>query len=310
MKHIEIENPCSEIWNKMNPTAGGAFCQKCSKEVIDFESKSADEIKTILRRNLDQSICGRISNPQLEALNLEFESWKRLNSKNSFQSKFVFTLVLVFGLTLFSCNSDDDKKVIVELQEKLVELVEAEPIEEIDSEASVPLKILADKKSDKIESDKEFEEQIQQNISMLEDTIQELDTVEIIGEALVTIHTYVGMMSVSSCFVNFLEEDMISDEEEFDENGLLIPKEYSSNLYPNPILTQASLEIALPKEGYFVIQIFDITGKWIQALNQTDLKKGTHRFLVDMSSYPSGTYLITIQSQEYNETLRFQKLDF
>ncbi|GMN07689.1 hypothetical protein MTsPCn5_30780 [Croceitalea sp. MTPC5] len=61
---ISIPKPCSENWNQMTPTQKGAFCQSCSKEVLDFTNTS----KTELARKLDtnQNICGRFKPEQLD----------------------------------------------------------------------------------------------------------------------------------------------------------------------------------------------------------------------------------------------------
>ncbi len=61
---ITIPKPCSENWHQMTPIQKGAFCQSCSKEVLDFTNTS----KTELARKLDanQNICGRFKPEQLD----------------------------------------------------------------------------------------------------------------------------------------------------------------------------------------------------------------------------------------------------
>ena len=50
MQNLQIQKPCSENWNFMNATEKGAYCQKCATEVIDFTSKSQEEIKSVIKR--------------------------------------------------------------------------------------------------------------------------------------------------------------------------------------------------------------------------------------------------------------------
>ncbi|MFY7839164.1 MAG: hypothetical protein ACOVP7_02760, partial [Lacibacter sp.] len=43
---INIAEPCHENWNKMSPVEQGRFCGSCQKNVIDFTTKSDEEIIT------------------------------------------------------------------------------------------------------------------------------------------------------------------------------------------------------------------------------------------------------------------------
>jgi len=61
---ITIPEPCHEDWNKMTPTAKGAFCSSCSKEVKDFTKSSDQEILNVIK-NSKNTICGHISSKQM-----------------------------------------------------------------------------------------------------------------------------------------------------------------------------------------------------------------------------------------------------
>jgi len=107
MKNFSIPQPCSEDFNLMTPTERGAFCNKCATDTFDFRGKSATQIKHIFKENLGGRVCGRITSAQLEELNLEFEQWS-FQSVKSFQSMFLYCLIAVFGLSLFSCSNPQD----------------------------------------------------------------------------------------------------------------------------------------------------------------------------------------------------------
>ena len=85
----------------MTPTEKGAFCQKCSLEVIDFTRNTPEEIRETLTLNLGQRVCGHVSKVQLELVNTNFHVWKN-QPVHVFQSKFLYACVLVFGMTLFT----------------------------------------------------------------------------------------------------------------------------------------------------------------------------------------------------------------
>ena len=63
MKAI-IKEPCDKKWNELHPNDRGAFCNACSKTVVDFTEKSNEEIVEYLRTSSEKNVCGRISIPK------------------------------------------------------------------------------------------------------------------------------------------------------------------------------------------------------------------------------------------------------
>jgi hypothetical protein len=120
---ISIKEPCHEDWAKMTATEKGAFCQKCALEVSDFTNKSSFEIKQLLVQEFAQNdrTCARISNFQLDQLNDEFFQWK--NERDNFRAVWIFSLVAVFGLTLFSCQNTLSKEMISQLNAETTALL-------------------------------------------------------------------------------------------------------------------------------------------------------------------------------------------
>lgn len=62
---ISINTPCSEKWEKMLPQDRGRFCLTCEKIVIDFTSKSDQEILNHIKES-NGNICGRFKPAQLD----------------------------------------------------------------------------------------------------------------------------------------------------------------------------------------------------------------------------------------------------
>lgn len=113
MSKVNIPSPCHEDWNKMTPTAQGAFCGKCQIDVIDFSEKSNSEIKAILIENKEKHLCAHIKTSQLQQLNADYFEWEN-QSVNTFQSKFLWACVLVFGMALFTgCNPAPEEPIEV-----------------------------------------------------------------------------------------------------------------------------------------------------------------------------------------------------
>lgn len=54
---ISLNNPCSEDWKSFKKTSDGGFCLSCQKNVIDFRSKTENEIFNYLSKN-SRGSCG------------------------------------------------------------------------------------------------------------------------------------------------------------------------------------------------------------------------------------------------------------
>jgi hypothetical protein len=107
MKQIVIPNPCSEDWGLMTPTEKGAFCKKCSLEVIDFTKQSPEEIRETLTLNFGKKSVGHIEKTQLELANSNFHVWEN-QSPQILRSKFLYACLMVFGMSLFTGCADTD----------------------------------------------------------------------------------------------------------------------------------------------------------------------------------------------------------
>ncbi|MES2130946.1 MAG: hypothetical protein V4506_01275 [Bacteroidota bacterium] len=100
---ISIKKPCHENWEDMTPNQQGAFCGKCVKTVIDFSTKSLEEIKDFFSGNQEQKVCGRFEEDQLTALSFDafFSRFKRFE----FTKRFAVILYFTFGMWLFGVSN-------------------------------------------------------------------------------------------------------------------------------------------------------------------------------------------------------------
>ena len=61
---VTIPEPCHEDWNKMTPREQGRHCRSCNKTVIDFTSKTDEQIIKIFKA--EGKLCGRFKRQQLD----------------------------------------------------------------------------------------------------------------------------------------------------------------------------------------------------------------------------------------------------
>lgn len=92
---------CHENWDLMTPTAQGRFCGSCQKQVLDFSTKSLDEIKSFFGKLPEtEQVCGRFKDEQMKELT--FDAFFRQFSRWRFLHKIAVICFFVFGLSLFS----------------------------------------------------------------------------------------------------------------------------------------------------------------------------------------------------------------
>jgi len=82
-----------------------------------------------------------------------------------------------------------------------------------------------------------------------------------------------------------------------------IPDSYSlSQNYPNPFNPATKINFALPSSGFTSLKIYDISGKEISNLLNSNIQAGTYEVLFDASDFSSGAYFYKLESNGYIET--------
>jgi hypothetical protein len=109
---ITVPTPCHENWDSMPPDTTGRFCSSCTKNVVDFTSKSATEIQQYFIDNQGKNTCGRFKNEQLDVVIIKIPK-HILFTQVHFHKMFILALFISMGTTLFSCQDDngDSKKI-------------------------------------------------------------------------------------------------------------------------------------------------------------------------------------------------------
>ncbi|MFT5779489.1 MAG: hypothetical protein ACI837_002448 [Crocinitomicaceae bacterium] len=298
-RNIDIKEPCSENWDAMLPTQRGAFCESCALEVHDFTNNSGDEIRDILKLNLGSRVCGKINPSQLDALNADFNVWQ-MNSKRSFQSALVFALIVAFGMTLFSCEEEEEERKIGNIQQ-----------------AGMTFFFDLDKSS--FFAGKSAEHAVQ-NIPphvpvVQEEIVREQYVLGAMRESNNDLHeaparileyhsSIKGGMSHSAIYSSYLSPV----EEIYNHSVAEEIIEFEAFTFPNPAQERTTLRIMLPKETMVQVQLFSMSGQMIQTISMETLSKGENNLPINLLDVPNGTYLISIRSEDFKESVRFVKM--
>jgi photosystem II stability/assembly factor-like uncharacterized protein len=84
--------------------------------------------------------------------------------------------------------------------------------------------------------------------------------------------------------------------------GSEIPKEYKLyNNYPNPFNPVTKIKFDLPKASFVNIQIFDITGRLVDAVVNDNLNAGAYETSWDAGAYASGVYVYRIITRSFTD---------
>jgi hypothetical protein len=300
MRNIDIVSPCSENWNEMSATEKGAFCQKCAIDVHDFTNKSSFEIKKTLKESASGHVCGRIKKGQLDNLEMEFQTWKMTTSRRH-RTAFIFSLIVVFGLTLFSCSNQKEADAIRSIQNvasnvvlDVPEEVKLNPIEFLEEVVEVEARVV---------EEIQFVDQVDLGRMSME---VEIDPYEILESETMVL----GGFGYSTQYIDHLEriEPVESIEKiELDENGIPYPTEFSSLVYPNPASTSANLKFEAPEDFNGRIEVYDMSGRMVLNLISGPIRRGTHDLEMNLIDLMPGSYIVAIFSEQYKESFKFIK---
>jgi hypothetical protein len=298
MEHLRIEQPCKETWSEMNATDKGAFCNKCNTEVIDFSDMTTNEIKQEFKKLSGNHFCSRFKKDQLSELNNDFVQWQT-SQPRSFQSMMLFSMILVFGLGLFSCSNEQHSETITSMQKEAVKMISGEKKTETDS--LIPQEML------NVETEV-APEVIGCAIQYTRCNIGE-ELVAVTSEQKEEMEYYIlGMPAMTTVYREYIEE-LPEVVPEYDENGLEIPKVPIALAYPNPASLSTNLKVGIPSTvEQASINLFNMNGQLIRSIHNGNLRRGTSLFEIDLIDLQPGMYLITILSKEYSETIRISKM--
>jgi hypothetical protein len=303
MKAIRIDDPCHEDWNKMNPTQQGAFCGKCEIDVIDFSRLSMPEVKSVLKDNAGKHLCGRFENKQLAELNNDFAAWQQ-NQPKAFQSRFVYALLLVFGLTLFSCSEEDGKQ-LAQLSSIEMQAALAEPENKIVNELFFHMDAVI--ANEMIRFMPHYEMALTHGMVMNHDVLEEVEY------AVTENHTLgqmvAGGMSYDHVYMNYLDATADSTESTLPTEIVTIYNPFETNVYPNPTADFSNLSIYVHEPAQFTIEMYSMTGQKVAEIYNGELQEGRHQFEIEMLEYPTGTYLVKVWSDKQDETLKILKIE-
>ncbi|MFZ7115866.1 MAG: T9SS type A sorting domain-containing protein [Bacteroidota bacterium] len=75
-------------------------------------------------------------------------------------------------------------------------------------------------------------------------------------------------------------------------------------VFPNPVEASATIEIRLTEENVSAVSIEDVLGKTVRHMDHKNLHIGKNEVVVDLSELKSGTYFVTLKSDDVIQTVK------
>ncbi len=303
MNPLTIPNPCSEDFSKMTRTERGSFCQKCSTDVYDFRQRTLPEIRQIIAGSEGKHLCGRFAKSQLDALNAEFSAWER-NNLRTFQSKFTFALIAVFGLSLFSC-SEETSETIIEMQNARSSLV-VEPQSAIDQFGQLISNNYAGSVLKEFYPIPEMDCAYDIGVAGLIEEETVLSPVDVYGDREIMVD---GGLHYTTSYAEYLRETITLDSaKSLLPEPITPPDPFATKVFPNPTQGPITLQVWVKQTAQFSLQLFNLNGQLVQDFYSGEMLEGEQRMTLDLGGFARGTYLLRILSGEQWETQKIQKL--
>ena len=80
------------------------------------------------------------------------------------------------------------------------------------------------------------------------------------------------------------------------------PNQYSiMSIYPNPFNPTTTISFSIPEFGLVTITAYDLTGRKLATIINTNLNPGNYSIDWNASYYPSGVYLMNMESSNFKQ---------
>ena len=308
---FSIPKPCSEKWNEMDATAQGAFCAKCTKEVVDCSTIKTSEIKATLATK--ESPCVRIFNAQIDEMNF-LEWFGSFSLKKQLKYAFLFAYLLVFcsnGRSQDSLASSKttelDSNFVVNERVELDSLIEPFPKDSLFS-ASLNDSITGSihEVTDTTQYIRSEKETIQSDSTVLPEDVMIHYEPHIIGDYYVEVYATLGFIAINPDPVEEIDRSpfladarsqppLITDSPNLSlENSRFSFHIEGDNLrFFSYAIHSEIIELSIAKKGQNNI-VFSKSLK---------IKSGPAETLFPLSDFDNGIYIITINTEKSTKAI-------
>jgi len=293
----------------MTPTQKGAFCQKCALEVHDVSEMTNRQIRGLFHENLGKRTCVRMTLEQEISMNDDFTQWQ-LSNKANMQRAMVFSLLVVFGLSLFSCNNPQQVKELQDLQSIAASVIPlSENVDAIEKNSSIDTKEAVLDSKETVQHDFRLGQMIDKS-SMERHTKGEIvQTPEMSDAVLTGRYTLAGVPMMIEDYEDFIfDEITLPIDGQYELDTRVSELTFSAIAFPNPVISDTRLEVTIPEDTkHLEITLMDLNGKVVKKVSNTKAEAGTHHFEIGMQELKPAVYLVDVRYNKAHEVVRIVK---
>ena len=112
-----------------------------------------------------------------------------------------------------------------------------------------------------------------------------------------TLFEYTGNMTIESVIVSDIEGNSIP------ASSVIVPSKYAlESAYPNPFNPVTTLNFSLPESQEVMLQVYNLQGRVIETLVNSNIEAGYHSVQWNADNYSSGMYFVKMVAGEYIDT--------
>ena len=112
-----------------------------------------------------------------------------------------------------------------------------------------------------------------------------------------TLFEYTGNMTIEGIIVSDIEGNAIPS------SSIIVPATYAlESAYPNPFNPITTLSFALPVKTNVILEVYDINGRIINELINTNMDAGYHSVIWNADNNASGVYFVKMVAGDFVNT--------
>lgn len=285
---LNISDPCHEDWDKMLPEERGKFCLSCKKAVLDFTTKSKEEILEFFKKSKLESACVRVYS---DVLNQPIVTLPTIANRKISKRlvRFAYALYIAFGSLLFSCNTANqsvvgqveyvyDGKNFATGQDQTAEKSEQKIQEE---SKLVSRKIKQNKKQNQSVAFTDTITLPNVNVNDKIDGIERLYSVGCMGYSVTTAYLDLNDSTENKADTALTSNVALTDE---------------LSAFPNPTSGQFQIHYRIAQATPLQVNVFNGAGQFVKQVSSSDeMQQGEYTEQIDLTSEPAGMYFVKMQ---------------
>ncbi|MBR5146785.1 MAG: T9SS type A sorting domain-containing protein, partial [Bacteroidales bacterium] len=94
------------------------------------------------------------------------------------------------------------------------------------------------------------------------------------------------------------------EAESIEENTSLVNSSLEMSIYPNPVVSEATINFNVNETAAVSYQIYDLSGRMVQNATLGNYGQGSHSANFNVNGLTAGTYIVKVQAGSVSNTTK------